>query len=92
MESTVRSSSFITDSGASRHMVSTREEFSSLYDSKGPNIVSGYDSKNKSKGKGRRDVDHGSFDNVFYVPGPISNIFPIYLMTHIGYLLRPGKS
>ena len=34
--STVRSSSFIIDSGASKHMVSTRETISSLDDSNGP--------------------------------------------------------
>ena len=35
---------FIIDSGASRHMVSTKEEFSSLDMSKGPPIVLGDDS------------------------------------------------
>ena len=36
--STVRSPSFIIDSGASRHMVSIKESISSLDDLKGPNI------------------------------------------------------
>ena len=41
---TVRSHSFIIDSGASRNMVSTREAFFSLDDSNGPNILLGYNS------------------------------------------------
>ena len=62
--STVRYSSFIIDFGASRHMVSTREAFSSLDDLNGPKIVLGDDYETKSKGKGRIDLDHGSFNNV----------------------------
>ena len=41
---TSSSPSFIIDSGASRHMVLTKEEFSSLDMSKGPPIVLGDDS------------------------------------------------
>ena len=48
---TIRSPSFIIDSRASRHMVLTREAFSSLDDSNGPNILLGDKSKNKRKGK-----------------------------------------
>ena len=36
VSNTLRSSTFIIDSGASRNMVSTRKTFSSLNDSKGP--------------------------------------------------------
>ena len=50
---TSRSPSFIIDSGASRHMVSTKEAFSSLDISKGPPIVLGDDSLTESLGKGR---------------------------------------
>ena len=57
---TSSSPSFIIDSGASRHMVSTKEAFSSLDMSKGPSIVLGDDSLTESKGKGRIDLDHGS--------------------------------
>ena len=39
--STSSSPNFIIDSGASRHMVSTNEAFSSLDKSKGPSIVLG---------------------------------------------------
>ena len=62
--STARSLSFIIDFGASRHMFSTSESFSSLDDSKGPNILLGENSETESKGKGIIDFDHGSFNNV----------------------------
>ena len=42
---------FIIDFGASRHMVSTKDAFSSLYMSKGPPIVLGDDSLTNSLGK-----------------------------------------
>ena len=48
---TSNSPSFIIDSGASRHMVSTKEAFSSLDMSKGPSIVLGDDSLTESKAK-----------------------------------------
>ena len=54
--STSSSPSFIIDSGASRHMVSTKEIFSSLDMSKDPPIVLGYDSLTDSLGKGRIDL------------------------------------
>ena len=72
---TSRSSTFIIDSGASRHLVSTRETFSSLDDSKGPKIVLGDDFAIDSIGKGKIDLDHGSFNNVFYVLGITTNLF-----------------
>ena len=55
-------------------MVSTREAFSSLDDLNGPNISLGYNSNTKIKGKGRIDIDHGSFNNVLYVLGLTANI------------------
>ena len=69
---------FIIDSGASRHMVSTREISSSLDMSRGPPIVLGDDSLTDSLGKGRVDLDHGSFNNVLYVLGLASNILSVY--------------
>ena len=66
---TSSSPSFIIDSGASRHMVSTKEAFTSLDMLKGPPIVLGDDSLTESLGKGRIDLDHGKFSNVLYVPG-----------------------
>ena len=85
--STIRPSSFIIDFRALRHMVLTREAFSSLNDSNGPKIVLVDDSKMESKGKGRIDLDHGSFNNVLYVSGLVANLFSVYWMTHI----RPPK-
>ena len=80
---TSSSPSFIIDSGASRHMVLTKEKFSSLDMSKGPPIVLGDKSLTDSLGKGRIDLDHGKFNNVLYVPGLASNLFLVYQMTHI---------
>ena len=82
--STSSSSRFIIDSKASRHMVSTREIFSSLDMSKGPPIVLGDNSLIDSMGKGRIDIDHGNFNNVLYVLGLASNILSVYQMTHTG--------
>ena len=75
---TSTSPSFIIDFGASRHMVSTKEAFSSLDMSKGPPIVLGDDSLIESLGKGRIDLDHGKFSNVLYVPGLASNLLSVY--------------
>ena len=75
---TSSSPSFIIDSGASKHMVSTREIFSSLDMSKGPPIVLGDKSLTDSMGKGRIDIDHGNFNNVLYVLGLASNILSMY--------------
>ena len=51
---------------------------------KGPNIFLEDNLETESKGKGSIDFDHGSFNNVLYVPGLAANLFPIYQMTHIG--------
>ena len=69
---TSSSPSFITDFGASRHMVLTKESFSSL------DIIFGDDSFTDSLGKGRIDIDHGKFNNVLYVPGLASNLLSMY--------------
>ena len=81
---TSSSPSFIIDSRASRHMVSTKEEFSSLDMLKGPPIVMGDDFLTNGMGKGRIDLDHGKFSNVLYVPGLASNLLSVYQMTHTG--------
>ena len=73
---------FIIDSGASRHMVSTKEAFSSLDMSKVLPIVLGDDSLTDSLGKGRIDLNHGKLNNVFYVLGLTSNLLLVYQMTH----------
>ena len=81
---TSSSPSFIIDSRASRHMVLTKEAFSSLEILKGPPIVLGDDSLTDSLGKGRIDLDHGKFSNVLYVLGIASNLLSVYQMTHTG--------
>ena len=81
---TSSSPSFIIDSGASRHMVLTREVFSSLDMSKGPPIFLGDNSLTNSMGKGRIDLDHGNFNNVLYVLGLPSSLLSVYQMTHTG--------
>ena len=83
-----RSSTFIIDSGASRHMVSTRETFSSLDDSKGQKKFLGDDFVTDSMGKGRIDLNHGSFNDVLYVIGIHANLLSLYQMTHIGYHMK----
>ena len=81
---TSSSSSLIIDSGTSIHMVSTRDTFSSLNNLKGPKLVFGEDSITNSMGKGRIDLDHGSFNDVLYVPGLDAHLLLVYHMTHIG--------
>ena len=78
VDGTSRSPSFIIDSGDSRHMVSTKETFSSLDMSKGPPIVLGDDSLINSLGKGRIDLDHGSFNNVLYFLVLASSLLSVY--------------
>ena len=65
-------------------MVLIREAFSSLDDSNGPNILLVDNYETESKGKGRIDLDHGSFNNVLYVPGLAANLLSVYQMTHTG--------
>ena len=65
-------------------MVSTREILSYLDDSNGPIFVLGDDYETKSKGNGRIDLEHGSFNNVLYVPGIAANLLLVYQMTHNG--------
>ena len=81
---TSSSPSFIIDSEASRHMVSTKETFSSHDMLKVPPIVFGDDSLIDSLGKGRIDLDHGKFNNLLYVPSLASNFLSVYQMTHKG--------
>ena len=63
-------------------MVLTKDTFSSLDMSKGPPIVLGDDSFTCRLGKGRIDLDHGSFNNVLYVLGLVSNLLLVYQMNH----------
>ena len=92
---TSSSPSFIIDSQASKHMVLTRDIFSSLDMLKGPPIVLGDNSLTHSMGKGRIDLDHGNFNNLLYVPSLASNLLSVYQMTHTGslnkFILSPNE-
>ena len=74
VESSVRSALFIGDSRASSNIVSAKESFPSFNNSKDPNILLGDKLKTESKGKGSIDFDHGSFNNVLYVPCLVANL------------------
>ena len=67
-------------------MVLKKYAFSSLDMSKGPPIVLGDYFLTDILGEGRIDLDHGSFNNVLYVPGLASNLLSMYQMTHNGSL------
>ena len=62
------SSTFIIDSGASSHMASVRDFFTSMYSDGGLAVRMGDDSKIQAKGVGRIDLEDGYFNNVMYVP------------------------
>ena len=78
------SSTYIIDSGASNHMVSSKESFSTISLSKGPNIYMGDDSQIPTEGRGSIKAKHGEFKNVLYVPSLATNMLSIYQMTHAG--------
>ena len=56
-------------------MASAREALCSLDDSNGPNIFLGDNSETESKGKGSIYFNHGSFNNVLYVPSLAAHIW-----------------
>ena len=72
----------LIESGATNHMVASKELFSSLDFEKNIPIHMGDDSQITSKGKGTTKLEHGSFNNVLYVPFLASNMFSMYQMTH----------
>ena len=81
---TSNSSTLIIDLGASRHMVSTRELFSSMHLNAGPTVQMGDDSKIQTKGIGRIDLGHGYFNDVLHVLDLAAKLFSIYQMNHTG--------
>ena len=78
------SKEWIFDSGASYHMGSSKEDFSSLNQSKVPHIFVGNNTKMEVGGKGNVEMENGEFQNVLYVPNLSSNILSIYQITHLG--------
>ena len=85
---TSNSSYFIIDLGASRHMVATRELFSSMHLNVGLAVRMGDDSEIQTKGIGRIDLEHGYFSDVLYVPELAENLLSFYQMTHTGEAKR----
>ena len=75
---------FLIDYGASNHMVSSRESFSSLQYFNGPSIQMGNSSKVQAKRKVSIKIEHGKFKYVLYVPSLAANMLSVYQMTHTG--------
>ena len=71
---TSNSSSFIIDLGASRHMVSRREFFSSESSNAFLTVQMGDDFELQTRGIGRIDLDHGFFSDVLYVLDLAANL------------------
>ena len=77
---------FLINSGASNHMVASRESFSSLQYFDVPSIQMGNSSKVQAKGKGSFKLEHGNFKDVLYVPSLATNMLSLYQMTHTSSL------
>ena len=76
------SSSLIIDSGASIHVASTRDLFSSMHLNCGPVVRMGDDSEIQTKGVGMIDLEDGYFSDVLYVPNMEENLLLVHQMTH----------
>ena len=72
------------DSGASKHMVASKEYLTTLNLSGGPNIHMRDNSKIPAVGRGSIKIQHGDFKNVLYVPSLATNLLYFYQMTHTG--------
>ena len=75
---------WIIDSGASHHMASSKESFSSLHAYSGPPILMGDNSAVAATGQGRVQFEDGSFENVLHIPRLSVNLLSVYQMTHTG--------
>ena len=73
-----QSQAFLIDYGASNHMASSKESFSSLDLSDGPSIHMGYDSQIPVVGKCLIKFKHGVFKNVFDIPSLVKNLLSVY--------------
>ena len=65
-------------------MVSSKEYFSTLTLSKGPNNHMGDDTRISALGRGLVKIQHGEFKIFLYVPSFETNLFSVYQMTHTG--------
>ena len=84
MDVTSTPSSRILDSGASNHMDSSKDEFSSIEESTRSPIYLGDATPTKVCGEGIVDLEGGFFKNVLHVPSLFENILSIYHITHSG--------
>jgi hypothetical protein len=71
---------WIIDSGASNHMVASKEVHSSLDACKGPPILMGDNSSIEVTDKGRIKLTNESFENVLHVPKIYVNLLSVYQM------------
>ena len=78
------SKDYLIDSGASKHMVSSREYLTTLNLSGGPRIHMGDNLQIPTAGIGSIKIHHGEFKNLLYVPSLASNLLYVYQMTHTG--------
>ena len=72
------SSTWLLDSSASHHMVSSQDLFSSFEVSPTPHILMGNNIVMTVCGKGSIDIDDGTFHNLLCVPSLSSNLLFIY--------------
>jgi hypothetical protein len=78
------SDSWIIYSGATHHMATKDEVFSSLSPCSRPPILMGDDTPVAVAGQGRVELDNGSFENVLHVPKISMNLFSVYQISQKG--------
>jgi hypothetical protein len=78
------SDSWIIDSGASHHMATKEEVFSSLSPCSRPPILMGDDTPLAVAGEGRVELHNGSFENVLHVPNISMNLLSVYQIAQKG--------
>ena len=84
----LRSSSFIIDSGSSKKMASMEASFSAMFPYDGTYICMGDDSEIQAKGIDMIDLEYGYFNNVLFVTSLATNLLSVYQMTHTGRTKR----
>ena len=73
---------WILDSGASHHMGSSMDMFSSIEPCNSPPILMGNNTCMKICGKGSIPMGEGTFNDVLCVPSLTTNLLSIYQITH----------
>ena len=79
-----RLTTYLIDSGASNHMVASKDSFTTLNLIGGPIIHMGDDSQIPTAIIGSIKIQHGEFKNVLYVPSLVGNLLSVHQMTHTG--------